>query len=594
MSVVASNGDVNGNANAAAGPELVSCETCGTMVADMSMNMHLLVGCRGRDRPTAASNNNNNKLVSNSNLHDDGNNNNNINSNIQIDDDDKSVQNSSNDDDDDDDVIDLSSPLPAPSTAAVAAAAAASRKRSDEDPSSPQPRQRQRRRSQQNGRLKRDADYHTESDDSDVEMVDAPQQQLHQPEVVDLMDSEDDGDNDIGSHRRRQENNSNSNNDEWSCSSCTLINDKAASSCEACGGRNPAMKSPSSFTAASTSSSAMGSDDIRTADPVRRERLVGGPTMNDYGYDEQYARHQGHEPSGNAGSPLSVVGRGALLGGVLGAAGNYMRGRPLAEGALRGATVGAMSGVFANEMMARSPDQPSNVAAAAAGASYRTVGVGGRGYSSTMNEGSPLSRARSAGANGLPAYPVTSHQEGVARRSSRQPRQSFRVSQVDSHNGFTTTTVQTSGNRGATRVIRRTRPNQARPDPALAYLIHSMTAGGGSGPAARAGVGNNIDHMSYEQILQAFGDGSENLGASVGDISVLPTSKVQINPSTGKVDLPSDNCECSICLEEFEVNQVRKTLPCLHGFHEGCIDKWLHTNGVCPVCKCRVDQRSQS
>jgi E3 ubiquitin-protein ligase SDIR1 len=49
--------------------------------------------------------------------------------------------------------------------------------------------------------------------------------------------------------------------------------------------------------------------------------------------------------------------------------------------------------------------------------------------------------------------------------------------------------------------------------------------------------------------------------------------------------LPPAVRECSICLDAFVVGCSRKTLPCLHGFHEECIDRWLRTNGSCPICK---------
>ena len=51
------------------------------------------------------------------------------------------------------------------------------------------------------------------------------------------------------------------------------------------------------------------------------------------------------------------------------------------------------------------------------------------------------------------------------------------------------------------------------------------------------GRNNDVDNMSYDQLLQAFGDGTENLGASVNDISLLPTSRVHITEN-GKIDLP--------------------------------------------------------
>ncbi|KAK9750759.1 hypothetical protein RND81_02G219600 [Saponaria officinalis] len=46
--------------------------------------------------------------------------------------------------------------------------------------------------------------------------------------------------------------------------------------------------------------------------------------------------------------------------------------------------------------------------------------------------------------------------------------------------------------------------------------------------------------------------------------------------------------ECVICLEEFSVGNVVKEMPCKHGFHEKCIEKWLSIHGNCPVCRCKL------
>lgn len=91
----------------------------------------------------------------------------------------------------------------------------------------------------------------------------------------------------------------------------------------------------------------------------------------------------------------------------------------------------------------------------------------------------------------------------------------------------------------------------------------------------------NVDQMSYDQLLDAFGNGSEHLGGRESDIQNLPVVALR-DPVQ---DLPSDCRQCHICLEDFEAGDERKTLPCLHGFHVTCTDKWLRTNGSCPVCK---------
>ncbi|XP_074306624.1 E3 ubiquitin-protein ligase MPSR1-like [Silene latifolia] len=43
--------------------------------------------------------------------------------------------------------------------------------------------------------------------------------------------------------------------------------------------------------------------------------------------------------------------------------------------------------------------------------------------------------------------------------------------------------------------------------------------------------------------------------------------------------------ECVICLEEYKVGTTVKKMPCQHGFHEECIEKWLGLHGSCPVCR---------
>jgi hypothetical protein len=43
--------------------------------------------------------------------------------------------------------------------------------------------------------------------------------------------------------------------------------------------------------------------------------------------------------------------------------------------------------------------------------------------------------------------------------------------------------------------------------------------------------------------------------------------------------------QCTFCLEQFQEGEWVRTLPCFHQFHQQEIDKWLLTNGTCPVCK---------
>jgi hypothetical protein len=118
------------------------------------------------------------------------------------------------------------------------------------------------------------------------------------------------------------------------------------------------------------------------------------------------------------------------------------------------------------------------------------------------------------------------------------------------------------------------------PDLARAEMMMMQLMAGRHGqPFAAA----STDNMSYEQLLQSFGSGTENLGANEGQIRSLPSAIVE-----DANRLPTDSRQCSICLEDFESGEERKIMPCLHGFHAICLDKWLRNNGNCPMCKHRL------
>ncbi|KAG8100002.1 hypothetical protein GUJ93_ZPchr0013g35715 [Zizania palustris] len=52
--------------------------------------------------------------------------------------------------------------------------------------------------------------------------------------------------------------------------------------------------------------------------------------------------------------------------------------------------------------------------------------------------------------------------------------------------------------------------------------------------------------------------------------------------------LSAEDAECCICLCSYEDGAELRELPCNHHFHCACIDKWLHINATCPLCKFNV------
>lgn len=80
--------------------------------------------------------------------------------------------------------------------------------------------------------------------------------------------------------------------------------------------------------------------------------------------------------------------------------------------------------------------------------------------------------------------------------------------------------------------------------------------------------------------------------------SILPTSYNQTTSSSNRNDvLPDsnsssdkDDTECTICMEDFEVGDNIRYLPCMHFYHQVCIDSWLMRSFTCPRCMEAVDQ----
>lgn len=77
--------------------------------------------------------------------------------------------------------------------------------------------------------------------------------------------------------------------------------------------------------------------------------------------------------------------------------------------------------------------------------------------------------------------------------------------------------------------------------------------------------------------------------ASKSSIEAMKT--VMISEEDGGCD-----CECPICLEDWENGVEWREMPCGHKYHGGCIEKWLGIHGSCPVCRYKmpVDEEGES
>ncbi|KAF5206298.1 E3 ubiquitin-protein ligase sdir1 [Thalictrum thalictroides] len=102
--------------------------------------------------------------------------------------------------------------------------------------------------------------------------------------------------------------------------------------------------------------------------------------------------------------------------------------------------------------------------------------------------------------------------------------------------------------------------------------------------------------MSEEEInalpvhkYKVIGPQSDGLSRQASSSSSLVEQKNQdFTRVDGNMKPSEDELTCSVCLEQVNVGEVIRSLPCLHQFHAICIDPWLRQQGTCPVCKFRA------
>ena len=137
--------------------------------------------------------------------------------------------------------------------------------------------------------------------------------------------------------------------------------------------------------------------------------------------------------------------------------------------------------------------------------------------------------------------------------------------------------VRSTGNRGLVSMGRQ--PPFSDMHDVIARLNHSSI-----GQNSHSSNANAYNSNVYSIDPSLFGNGFNNRGTNTAKIRSLPYFTI----ADVEKELPPDYCNCSICLQDFCVGDVRKTLPCLHGFHKGCADRWLGMDGCCPICKHRI------
>ncbi|XP_016961525.1 E3 ubiquitin-protein ligase Iruka [Drosophila biarmipes] len=158
-----------------------------------------------------------------------------------------------------------------------------------------------------------------------------------------------------------------------------------------------------------------------------------------------------------------------------------------------------------------------------------------------------------------------------------------------------------SGSGGGLTAGGRVRPaNLDRLDNVLFDFLQSLPLAGATaeivtGPGGGGVGGGGNSHMFFMGNPGDYAWGREGLDTIVTQMlnqmetsGPPPLSEQRINEipnvqiSAEEVDR---KIQCSICWDDFKIDETVRKLPCSHLYHENCIVPWLSLHSTCPICR---------
>ncbi|KAL7618947.1 E3 ubiquitin-protein ligase SIRP1 [Lactuca sativa] len=105
-----------------------------------------------------------------------------------------------------------------------------------------------------------------------------------------------------------------------------------------------------------------------------------------------------------------------------------------------------------------------------------------------------------------------------------------------------------------------------------------VVQGSGGGTHPIGSLGDYFSGPGLDELLQHLSEIDPNRHgtrpAQKQAVEAMPTVKIDEN-----------SVQCSVCLDDFEVGNEAKEMPCKHKFHSKCILPWLELHSSCPVCR---------
>lgn len=140
---------------------------------------------------------------------------------------------------------------------------------------------------------------------------------------------------------------------------------------------------------------------------------------------------------------------------------------------------------------------------------------------------------------------------------------------------------------GRHRHRRRGMQNINNLDNILREILISVADGanGGAGGTPMFFMGNPGDYAWGREGLDTIVTQLLNQMDNTGPPPLEKEKIAEIPKVTITADQVDMKLQCSVCWEDFQIDEIVRKLSCAHVYHESCIIPWLELHGTCPICR---------
>lgn len=140
---------------------------------------------------------------------------------------------------------------------------------------------------------------------------------------------------------------------------------------------------------------------------------------------------------------------------------------------------------------------------------------------------------------------------------------------------------------GRHRNRRRGMQNINNLDNILREILISVADGanGGAGGTPMFFMGNPGDYAWGREGLDTIVTQLLNQMDNTGPPPLEKEKIAEIPKVTISAEQVDMKLQCSVCWEDFQIDEVVRKLTCAHVYHESCIIPWLELHGTCPICR---------